>query len=159
VVGPQYPRGLGWPRNVRRIQHLPPDRHCGFYTSQRFTLNITRAAMVRAGWSPSVRLFEAAACATPIISDHWTGIESFFTPGREILIARRSAQTLAYLRDIPEEERRQIGSLARERVLGSHTAAHRAAELEAYALEALARPARATAAHGASASAAVVATT
>lgn len=160
VVGPQYPRGVGWPRNVRRIQHLPPDRHRAFYTSQRFTLNITRAAMVRAGWSPSVRLFEAAACATPIISDHWAGIESFFAPGREILIARRSAEALAYLRDIPDEERRHIGLRARERVLGSHTAAHRAAELEAYALEALARPARAMTAHTAGASPrAAVATT
>ena len=137
VVGPQYPADIAWPDNVRRIQHLPPDRHRAFYTSQRFTLNITRAAMVRAGWSPSVRLFEAAACATPTISDHWPGIESFFTPGHEILLARGSAQCLAYLYEMPEAERQSIGRKARERVLLSHTAAHRAAELEGYALEAL----------------------
>jgi spore maturation protein CgeB len=137
VVGPQYPKRIAWPNNVRRVQHLAPSRHRGFYTNQRFTLNITRAAMVRAGWSPSVRLFEAAACATPIISDRWPGIESFFTPGKEILLARRSADILAYLHDMSEEERRRIGAQARARVLANHTAAHRAAELEAYVLEAL----------------------
>jgi spore maturation protein CgeB len=137
VAGPQYPKRAVWPQNVRRIQHLPPGKHRNFYTSQRFTLNITRAEMVRAGWSPSVRLFEAAACATPVISDRWAGIEAFFTPGREILIARDSDETLSYLREIPEEERRQIGARSRERVLNSHTAAHRAAELETYVLEML----------------------
>jgi spore maturation protein CgeB len=137
VVGPQYPADIAWPGNVRRIEHLSPARHRAFYTNQRFTLNITRAAMVRAGWSPSVRLFEAAACATPVISDDWPGIESFFTSGRDILIARSTAECFAYLRETPEAERRAIGRRARERVLSSHTAAHRAAELETYALEVL----------------------
>lgn len=149
VVGPQYPKGIAWPANVRRVDHLAPDRHRAFYTSQRFTLNITRAAMIRAGWSPSVRLFEAAACATPIISDVWPGIEDFFVPGKEILLARSAAESLAYLRELPEEERRTVGQAARRRVLTSHTASHRAAELEAYALELLGRrgaPARAAAA-------------
>lgn len=157
VVGPQYPRGLGWPRNVRRVNHLAPGRHRAFYTSQRFTLNITRAAMRRAGWSPSVRLFEAAACATPIISDLWSGLDDFFRPGKEVLVAHGSAEALAYLRDMSEEEREALGHSARARVLAEHTAAHRAAELEGYALEILkptpARPPRRVAAAGASASA------
>ncbi len=87
VAGPQYPSHINWPANVERIAHLPPSRHPGFYNAQRFTLNITRADMILAGYSPSVRLFEAAACGVPIISDHWPGIESFFTPGEEIHIA------------------------------------------------------------------------
>jgi spore maturation protein CgeB len=139
VAGPQYPPTIRWPHNVRRIQHLPPSRHRGFYNAQRFTLNLTRADMVAAGHSPSVRLFEAAACATPIVSDYWDGIETLFEPGEEILIARSSHQALAWVRDLSEAERLAMGHRARRRVLAEHTAAHRAAELEGYALEALSR--------------------
>jgi spore maturation protein CgeB len=139
VAGPQYPRAVRWPRNVRRIQHLPPKRHRGFYNAQHFTLNLTRADMVAAGFSPSVRLFEAAACGTPIISDHWDGIEMLFRPGREILIARSSNDVLAWVRDVSESERQNLGIRSRARVLAEHTAAHRAAELEGYALELLSR--------------------
>lgn len=140
VVGPQYPTDTVWPENVSRTEHLAPNRHRAFYTSQRFTLNITRAAMVQAGWSPSVRLFEAAACGMPIISDPWPGLEAFFTPGKEILLARNAADVLGYLRDMPEAERRQIGRRALDRVLRSHTATHRATALESYVLEAIGRP-------------------
>jgi spore maturation protein CgeB len=139
VAGPQYPKTVRWPRNVHRIQHLPPKRHRGFYNAQHFTLNLTRADMIAAGFSPSVRLFEAAACGTPIISDCWDGIETLFEPGREILIARTSADVLGWIRDISEEERRSLGERARVRVLAQHTAAHRAAELEGYAVQLLSR--------------------
>ena len=101
--------------------------------SQRFTLNITRADMIRAGYSPSVRLFEAAACGVPIISDWWDGLDTLFTPGKEILVARSPDDTLRYLRETSEEDRKAIGRRARRRVLAEHTAAHRAAELEAHA--------------------------
>ncbi|HUR95814.1 MAG TPA: glycosyltransferase [Gemmatimonadales bacterium] len=140
VVGPQYPDSVRWPANVRRIEHLPPDRHRGFYNSQRFTLNLTRADMIAAGFSPSVRLFEAAACGTPIVSDAWDGMEQVLTPGREILLARSAADVLAYVRDLPDEERRAIGRRARDRVLAEHTAAHRAEELVGHMLGLLARP-------------------
>ena len=139
VAGPQYPKEIRWPRNVKRIQHLEPAKHAAFYNAQRFTLNVTRADMVAAGWSPSVRLFEAAACATPILSDSWPGLESFFTLGEEILIARNAGDVLQYLRDVPERERRALGQRARKRVLAEHTAAHRAEELEGYALSLLSR--------------------
>ncbi len=132
VAGPQYPPHIEWPPNVGRIEHLPPAQHRVFYNSQRFTLNITRADMMRAGWSPSVRLFEAAACAVPIISDWWAGLDSIFEPGSEILIAENAADTLRYLRELSEVERHAIGDRARARVLAEHTAAHRAAELESY---------------------------
>jgi spore maturation protein CgeB len=136
VAGPQYPDDIAWPDNVERITHLPPRAHPPFYNAQRYTLNLTRADMIRAGWSPSVRLFEAAACGTPIISDWWEGLAAFFTPGREILIARTARDTAEYLHDFPEPERREVGVRARATVLARHTAAHRAAELEAYAHEA-----------------------
>jgi spore maturation protein CgeB len=132
VAGPQYPPGIAWPANVERIEHLPPDRHRGFYNAQRFTLNVTRADMIRAGYSPSVRLFEAAACATPVISDFWEGLDHFFAPGEEILVARTADEAREYLTVTPETERRAIGERARARVLAAHTAAHRATELEGY---------------------------
>jgi spore maturation protein CgeB len=139
VAGPQYPKTIRWPRNIRRIQHLPPKRHRGFYNAQRFTLNLTRADMIAAGFSPSVRLFEAAACGTPIISDYWNGLETLFEPGREILVARSSEDVLNWIRDTSDEERSQLGQRARARVMAEHTAAHRAAELEGYALQLLSR--------------------
>ena len=137
VAGPQYPTSIAWPPNVERTEHVPPERHRAFYNRQRFTLNITRADMVAAGYAPSVRLFEAAACATPIISDAWEGLETFFTPGEEVLISRSPEDTLRYLREMPEEERRAVGERARARVLKEHTAAHRAETLEGYALDVL----------------------
>jgi spore maturation protein CgeB len=130
VAGPQYPDTLVWPPNVSRVTHLSPEHHRHFYNTLRYTLNITRRDMVAAGYSPSVRLFEAAACGTPIISDTWKGLDRFFMPGAEILLSRNANQTIAYLRDIPEAGRRDIGLRARARVLGAHTAAHRAVEFE-----------------------------
>jgi spore maturation protein CgeB len=137
VAGPQYPVRMAWPRNVERIEHVGPAEHRAFYNAQRFTLNVTRACMVEAGWSPSVRLFEAAACGTPIISDPWLGLETLFEPDREILLAASCSDTLRYLNELPESERVAIGRRARERVLSAHTAAHRAAELCGYATELL----------------------
>ena len=144
VAGPQYPEEIAWGKNVERIDHLAPPEHAGFYNAQRFALNVTRAEMVRTGYSPSVRLFEAAACAVPIISDIWEGVGAFFTPGREILLARSAAEVLAQLRELPEAERRAIGERARARVLREHTAAHRAEALVSYAR----RPKRRMNAHG-----------
>lgn len=136
VAGPQYPAELHWPPNVERIEHLPPAAHREWYNSQRFTLNITRADMIALGYSPSVRLFEAAACGVPIISDFWEGLDTFFAFESEILIARSGNDTLRSLRELPEAERLEIGARAKARVLAAHTAAHRAQELEHYVQEA-----------------------
>lgn len=130
VAGSLYPDTIGWPPNVEKVGHLSPAHHGSFYNSMKFTLNITRADMVRAGYSPSVRLFEAAACAIPVISDYWEGLDTFFTPGAEILLSSSAADTVRYLKEMGEEELRSIGERARARVLAGHTAAHRAGELE-----------------------------
>jgi spore maturation protein CgeB len=130
VAGPRFPESVRWPDNVLHIEHLPPGAHRRFYSAQRFTLNVTRRDMVQAGWSPSVRLFEAAACGTPIVSDEWRGLDDFFKIGDEILVARSSAEVLRYLEKLPEAARRRIGEKARARVLASHTAAHRVMDLE-----------------------------
>jgi spore maturation protein CgeB len=132
VAGASYPSSIGWPANVEYMEHIPQSAHRDFYTAQRFTLNLTRAEMVRLGHSPSVRLFEAAACGIPIISDVWEGLDAFFTPGSEILLADSTDDTLRFLRDIPELERRAIGERGRNRVMRAHTPRHRAQELEGY---------------------------
>jgi spore maturation protein CgeB len=137
VAGPQYPGTDQWPANVTHQPHLPPAEHRAFYTSQRFTLNVTRKDMIAAGWSPSVRLFEAAACGTPIISDRWPGLESLLVPHQEILLVDRTADVLEILRRTGEDERLRIAERARQRILAEHTAAHRAAEVEQYAVELL----------------------
>ena len=137
VAGPLYPPAIAWGANVERIEHLPPAAHRAFYNSQRFAMNITRDDMIKAGFSPSVRLFEAAACGTPIISDYWDGIDSIFEIGTEILISRSAKDTIHYLNDLDEEESRQIEERARKKVLAQHTAAHRVTELETYFNEVL----------------------
>jgi len=131
VAGPMYPPELRWPSNVERLDHVPPADHRAFYARQAFTLNVTRADMVEAGWAPSVRLFEAAACAAPIVSDWWEGLADFFEPGREIVVARDSADVLDALQALSERERRAIGRRARTRVLAEHTPERRALQLEA----------------------------
>lgn len=138
VAGPQYPEEIVWPGNVERIEHVAPHDHPGFYASQRFTLNVTRAQMRAAGWSPSVRLFEAAACAVPVISDRWEGLDEIFKPDQEILIAESPDDVVHYLMEIGEDERSAIGARARARVLAEHTAERRCELLEAEAAGAVA---------------------
>ncbi len=134
VAGPQYPAEIDWPQNIERIEHLPARDHRNFYNSQRFTLNITRRDMVRAGYSPSVRLFEAAACGVPIVTDEWPGLETFFKLRTEIIPVRTAQEVLAHLR-MSEDQRLAIGEKARRRVLRFHTAAVRAEEFETFTSE------------------------
>jgi len=148
VAGAQYPADIVWPGNVEHREHVPPAEHRAFYSAQRYTLNVTRDAMIRAGYAPSVRLFEAAACATPVISDEWPGIETLFNPGEEILLAERPEEVLVFLREIPDGARRAMGEKARQRVLAEHTAAHRAAELIQHLTEVVAGEALPLRAHG-----------
>ena len=129
VAGPQYPADIAWPANVERIDHVPPADHPSFYAASRFTLNVTRADMIAAGFSPSVRLFEAAACATPIISDIWNGLDTLFHSNTEILLASNAEDVLAALA-LKADSASAIGAAARSRVLAAHTASHRAGELE-----------------------------
>jgi spore maturation protein CgeB len=136
VAGPQYPAEIAWPANVERFEHVGPADHPEFYAASRLTLNVTRADMVAAGWSPSVRLFEAASCGTPIVSDIWDGIGSILEPGREILLAQDPDEVVAILQTTGDEARKAIGAAGQRRVLAAHTAAHRASELEHYLHEA-----------------------
>ncbi|MCR5876141.1 glycosyltransferase [Phenylobacterium sp. J426] len=131
VAGPQYPADIAWPANIERVEHVGPADHPAFYAASRFTLNVTRADMIAAGWSPSVRLFEAGACGTPIVSDVWEGLETLFAPGAEIVLAESPEAVLAALH-MPEAARDAQAERARARILDGHTAAHRAAELETH---------------------------
>jgi spore maturation protein CgeB len=130
LAGPQYPAELKWPKNVGRIVHLEPKLHPSFYCSSRMTLNLTRKEMVAAGYSPSVRLFEAAGCGATIVSDSWQGLESFFIPGEEILVPSSSQDVIGYLTEMNAEDVRCIGRAAQRRVLAEHSSEQRALEFE-----------------------------
>jgi len=129
VAGPQYPTGIDWPANVERLEHVAPADHAAFYAAQRFTLNLTRAAMIEAGWSPSVRLFEAAACGTPIISDRWRGLTDLLPEPEAILVADEADDVVSALTSIPDTDRRAIAHRARAIILADHTGTARAQQL------------------------------
>lgn len=129
IAGAQYPKDFPWLANLFFVRHLPPYEHPAFYSASRLTLNVTRHEMSAMGWCPSGRLFEAAACGVPVISDWWEGLDAFFEPGREILVASQSHDVTAAL-DMDHGELRRIATAARERVLSEHTSDHRAAEFE-----------------------------
>ena len=128
LAGAQYPAEFPWEPNIRFVRHLPPSQHSAFLCSSRWVLNVTRAQMARCGWCPSGRLFEAAACGVAIVSDDWPGLDTFYRPGEEIVLARSADDVLRAL-DAGEEELRRIARRARERTLDEHTSAHRAHEL------------------------------
>jgi spore maturation protein CgeB len=130
--GSMYPAHISWPGNVEVTPHVVPAEHAAFYRSGRYTLNVTRAAMKRCGYCPSARLFEAAACGVPVVSDAWPGLEAFFEPAREIIVAESTAEVLRALSVDPKD----IARRARERAIEEHTADRRADEL----LRALRRP-------------------
>ena len=129
IGGAQYPADFPWTANIRFVRHLPPPEHPAFFSSSRLTLSVTRRAMAENGWCPSGRLFEAAACGTPVLSDWWDGLDTFFTPGREILVARTTADAIAAL-ELSDAEVARIASDARERTLAEHTSERRVQELE-----------------------------
>lgn len=129
IAGAQYPHDFPWCDNIFFVRHLPAADHPAFFSSSRLTLNVTREPMAAMGYCPSGRLFEAAACGCPILSDEWEGIDAFYEPGQEILITRSTADTLAAM-DVDDAQLRRIAAAARERTLAEHTADHRAGELE-----------------------------
>ncbi len=128
--GAQYPESFPWQPNIHFHRHVPPSAHPAFFSSSRFTLNVTRRAMAAYGYCPSGRLFEAAACGTAIVSDTWPGIEEFFTPGEDIVFAENAGDVLAALA-MPDAERNRMAAAAREHTLAHHTAAARVRTLEA----------------------------
>ncbi|MEZ2224001.1 glycosyltransferase [Rhizobium sp. RCC_161_2] len=129
VAGPRYPADMEWPPNIDRIEHLAPDDHPSFYSRQRFTLNLTRADMIAAGWSPSVRLFEAAACRTPIISDFWKGLDDLFPSGKAIIVARGADDVVEVLTGLSTEKQQRMADAARGIVRADHTGRARARQL------------------------------
>jgi spore maturation protein CgeB len=129
IGGAQYPDDIAWPANVEFVHHAPPWQHPHFFCSSRATLNITRRAMAQYGWCPSVRLFEAAACGTPLLTDVWDGLGEFFELGTEILPVRTGQDVLQAL-DLTDSELQRVAQAARAKVLEHHTADARALQFE-----------------------------
>lgn len=129
LAGAQYPSSFPWTPNIYFVRHVAPPQHPAFYSSCRATLNVTRGPMADMGFCPSGRLFEAAACAAPIISDSWPGIETFFEPGKEIFTAVNAGEVIEILR-LSDRDLKAVAQAGRERVLSQHTSDHRAMHLE-----------------------------
>jgi spore maturation protein CgeB len=129
IAGSEYPGDFPWRENIHFKSHVQPADHAAFYSSSRLTLAVARRPMAELGYCPSVRMFEAAACAVPILSDEWEGLDYFFEPGREILVARTTGHVMDALA-MSGEALARIARAGRERALASHTAARRALELE-----------------------------
>ncbi len=140
IGGAQYPQDFPWSPNIYFVRHLPPGEHPAFFSSSRISLNVTRRPMAEMGWCPSGRLFEATACGAAAISDDWPGLDAFFAPDTEILVARNTDDVLNAL-ELSDAELRRIAEAARARTLADHTSEDRAGELIA-ALEVTAAPAR-----------------
>jgi spore maturation protein CgeB len=136
--GSGYGDKFPWSDNIFFLDHVAPPEHAAFFASSRLTLNVTRLDMARLGYCPSGRLFEAAACGAPILTDLWEGLELFFEPGREILTAATTAEALAAL-DLSDAELAAIARAGRERTLDQHTSDHRAGELLDYMARASSR--------------------
>jgi len=130
IGGALYPEDFPWTSNIFFVRHMPPPQHPGFFAASRLTLNVTRRAMAAMGYCPSGRLFEAAACGTPVLTDWWEGLDAFYAPGREILVGRTTEDAIAAI-NMEDAELRRIAYAARERTLEEHTAERRVQELEA----------------------------
>jgi spore maturation protein CgeB len=127
--------GSGWgdkamPRNVRDVGHVYTADHNAFNCTPRAVLNINRTSMARYGFSPATRIFEAAGAGACMITDAFEGVETFFEPGREILVARDGAEVAYFVRRLTERRARAIGAAARRRALAQHTYAQRVGLLE-----------------------------
>ena len=130
IGGALYPADFPWTPNIRFVRHVPPPRHPAFYCSSKLTVNVTRGAMASMGYCPSGRLFEAAACGVPILTDWWRGLDHFYEPGVEIIVAHKTEHAVEAL-SLSDAELKRIGQAARERTLSCHTSRRRALELEA----------------------------
>jgi spore maturation protein CgeB len=147
IGGAQYPPDFPWSSNIYFVRHLPPSEHAPFFASSRLTLNVTRRAMAAMGWCPSGRLFEAAACGTPLLSDRWTGLDEFFQPGEEILLADHADDTLAALQ-FDQDQLSGMARRARERTLDQHSSSKRAGDFIELLEQAASRRARQPEAQG-----------
>lgn len=128
LAGSMYDDKFPWRENVRYVRHLEPALHSAFFCSSPLTVNVTRAEMAEVGHCPSPRLFEAAACGVPVLSDWFDGLEAFFEPGEEILVARNAEEAVEAIAS-PREELAWIARRARDRALAEHTADARARQL------------------------------
>jgi spore maturation protein CgeB len=135
LAGSLYPWSWVWPENVRRMDHVAPADHARFYSSSRLTLNITRGQMSANGWCPSGRFFEAAACGTPLITDSWEGLDSFFDPQSQLVVVN-SAEDVETALGSPDAELQSMAAQARQRTLDEHTGTVRAHQLLQYFHEA-----------------------
>ncbi|HUX66983.1 MAG TPA: glycosyltransferase [Terriglobales bacterium] len=122
------------PPNLRRAGFIAPPQHNALNSSARLVLNLNRDSMAQTGFSPPTRIFEAAGAGAAILSDAWPGMNLFFEPGREILLATGPQQVAAHLQGLSPEAAAALGRRARERALAEHSYHHRARRVHALLL-------------------------
>lgn len=120
IGGAQYPDTFPWMPNLFFVRHVSPPMHPAFFCSGRATLNVTRDVMAQYGYCPSGRMFEAAACGVPLLTDGWAGLDEFFTEGKEVLRVSTAEEVLEAL-SLSDAELRLVSKQARERTLAEHT--------------------------------------
>jgi spore maturation protein CgeB len=128
LAGSMYPTEWEWPAGLRRLEHVSAANHPALYSSSRATLNLTRGVMARSGYCPSGRFFEASACGTPLLTDEWEGLDSFFHVEQELLVVRSSDDVVEALKS-PDRDLARMAARARERTLDEHSGRHRAKQL------------------------------
>ena len=134
--------GSGWgdkamPTNIDYLGHVYTKDHNAFNCTPKAVLNISRDSMAKYGFSPATRVFEAAGAGACLITDYWKGIETFFEPGKEILVANSGEEVQMILAGLTSEKAREIGDAAYKKVLAAHTYNHRAELLESVISEKL----------------------
>lgn len=134
LAGGDYPTDLGWPTNLRYLEHLPETSHVSFYNRLNCTLVLARPDRSALGHTPSKRLLAAAACGVPILSDHWVGLEEFFEPNRELYVVEDCHSVLESLYQTQQMDRVKLGNRARQRVLAEHSTRRRAEQFLDYCL-------------------------
>ncbi len=135
LAGAMYPTEWAWPAGVKHMEHVAPSDHPALYSSSRATLNLTRDEMARSGYCPSGRFFEASACCTPLLTDEWEGLDSFFNLEQELLVVRSTDDVVRAL-ELPDADLERMARRARERTLDEHTGRQRAKQLLAACEEA-----------------------
>jgi len=128
--------GSGWgdksmPENVNYVGHVYTEDHNAFNCTPLAVLNVNRDSMARYGFSPATRVFEAAGAGACLITDHFVGVETFFEPDEEILVARDGEEVAEHVRTLTPERAKKIGQSALRHVLAEHTYDHRAGQVEA----------------------------
>jgi spore maturation protein CgeB len=111
---------------------LPNYRAPEVFAQHRVTVHVPRRPYVESlPGIPTIRVFEALACAIPLVSAYWDDRENLFTPGVDYLVARTPGEMAKHLREVLMDEAlaASLATHGLETIRQRHTCAHRVDEL------------------------------